>query len=402
MGHGRPLLHRAGEALVRLNGGARKAAVRTYNVGVLGFGFIGKVHALAHANLPFFFAGLPFRTRLTHVCCSRPESAEAARAFLGAERGTCDVREISANPAIEVVHICTPNHLHAEALLDAMAHGKHIYCDKPLTATLAEALEVERALPAYGGTSQMTFQNRFFPSAMRARQLREEGRLGERLQFRVSFLHASNADPETPLRWKLSAAAGGGVIADLGSHALDFASFLAGEVTAVNALTKTAFSERPLAGEPSRRLPVDAEDCMLAMARTAEGAVGTIEATKLATGSEDELRAEVHGTRGALRFNSMDPHHLEFYDGGAPDRPLGGLRGWTRIDCGQRYPAPGGFPAPKVSIGWLRAHVQCLYEFLAAVHAGRPAVPDIAHGVVIQKLMEAVRRSAASGRWERP
>jgi predicted dehydrogenase len=376
--------------------------VRTYNIGILGFGFIGKVHAFAHANLPFFFSDLPFRTRIRTVCCSRPESAEAARAFLGADRATCDFRAVTEDPAVDVVHVCTPNPVHAEALLSALAQGKHLYCDKPLTATLDEALAVEHALASYRGTSQMTFQNRFFPSAMRARQLVQEGRLGDLLQLRVTFLHASNADPGAPLRWKLSGAAGGGVIADLGSHALDFALFLAGEITGLNALTKTAYAERPAADDPTRRVAVDAEDCMLAMVRTAGGAVGTIEATKLATGSEDELRAEVHGTRGAIRFNSMAPHHLEFYDVGLPAAPLGGVRGWTHIDCGQRYPAPGGFPAPKVSIGWLRAHVQCLYEFMAAVHEGRPGVPDVAHGVVVQKLMEAVRRSAASGRWERP
>jgi len=378
------------------------AAAKTYTVGMLGFGFIGKVHAFAHANLPFFFADLPFRTRIAAVCTGHLESAEAARAFLGAAEATRDFRRITEDPAIDVVHICTPNHLHVEAVLSAMAHGKHIYCDKPLAANLAEALRVGAALPRYRGTAQMTFQNRFFPSAMRARQLVRDGRLGDILEFRVVFLHASNVSPAAPLKWKLSAAAGGGVIADLGSHALDFATFLAGDVAEISALTRIAYPERPSPADPARRLPVDAEDCMLAMVRTTRGAVGTIEATKLALGSEDELRAEVHGTKGALRFNSMDPHHLEFYDAGAPDTPLGGTRGWTRIDCGQRYAAPAGFPAPKVSIGWLRAHVQCLYEFMAAVHEGRPGDPDLAHGIVIQDLMETVRRSAASGAWERP
>lgn len=378
------------------------APVKTYTVGMLGFGFIGKVHAFAHANLPFFFADLPFLTRLRAVCTSHPESAEAARAFLGAAVATCDYRRITEDPAIDIVHICTPNHLHAEALLSAMAHGKHLYCDKPLTATLAEARRIGAALPAYRGTAQMTFQNRFFPSAMRARQLVRDGRLGEILQFRIAFLHASNVSPAAPLKWKLTAAAGGGVIADLGSHALDFATFLVGDIAELSSLTRIAYPERPSAGNPARRVPVDAEDCMLAMVRTTNGAVGTLEATKLALGSEDELRAEVHGTRGALRFNSMDPHHLEFYDAALPDAPLGGTRGWTRIDCGQRYAAPAGFPAPKVSIGWLRAHVQCLYEFMAAVQAGRPGDPDLAQGILVQDLMETVHRSATSGAWERP
>ena len=101
------------------------------------------------------------------------------------------------------------------------------------------------------------------------------------------------------------------------------------------------------------------------LARMQSGALGTIEATKLATGSEDEIRLEIHGSRGALRFNGMDPHHLEFHDATAPDRPLGGLRGWNRIDTGQRYPPPAsGFPSPKAAIGWIRSHVACLANFL--------------------------------------
>jgi len=377
--------------------------VKTYTVGILGFGFIGKVHAFAHTALPYHFAGLPFRTRIARVCTSRPDSAAAAAAFLGdGVIGSTDPRDILDDPSIDVVHICTPNHCHVDALLAAMARQKAIYCDKPLTATLEEARRIEAALPAYRGTAQMTFQNRFFPSALRARQIVEEGRLGELLQFRVCFLHASNVSPTAPLKWKLSAAAGGGVIADLASHALDLAVWLAGDLTDVSAVSKVAYPSRPDVADPSQQRAVDAEDSVVALARTRTGAIGTLEATKLALGSEDELRIDLHGTRGALRFNSMAPHHLDYYDGTAADQPLGGLRGWTRIDCGQRYPAPAGFPAPKVSIGWMRSHIQCLYEFMAAVDAGRPAEPGLAHGIAIQRLMEALRRSSASRQWERP
>jgi predicted dehydrogenase len=380
--------------------------MKTYRVGIVGCGFIGKVHAYAHANLPYFFDGLPFRTRVTHVCTSRLETAVAAQSVTGADVATTDFREITENPEIDVVHICTPNHLHRRELLSAMAHGKNIYCDKPLVATADEAAEIESAAGSYTGTLQMTFQNRFFPSAMRARQIAQSGALGEILQFRAAFLHGGSANPDAPLKWKLQAAAGGGVVADLGSHVLDLVNTLVGDLAALNATTSIAYPDRPAPGDPSTRVPVDAEDCMLVLGRLANGAVGSIEATKLATGSEDELRVEIHGSTGALRYNSMDPHHLELYDADAPDRPLGGTRGWTRIDAGQRYPAPAGFPGPKLSIGWLRSHVQCLYEFLAAVHEGRVADPGLAQGIYIQRLMAAVLSSARERTWiagpERP
>ena len=139
---------------------------------------------------------------------------------------------------------------------------------------------------------------------------------------------------------------------------------------------------------------------MALLARVQSGALGTIEATKLATGSEDEMRLEIHGSRGAIRFNLMDPHYLELHDATAPDRPLGGLRGWNRIDTGQRYPAPAtGFPSPKAATGWIRSHVACLANFLHAIAEGRPAEPGLEQGIRVQHLMDCARRSAAEKCW---
>jgi predicted dehydrogenase len=371
-----------------------------YRVGMLGFGFIGKVHAYGYANLPFFYDPVPLAARITHVVTSRMETAEKGRQIVGADVAATDYRAVTENPAIDIVHICTPNHLHKDALLSAMRHQKHIYCDKPLVATMEEADEIRRALEAYRGTAQMTFQNRFFPATMRARQLVEQGALGEVLQFRACYLHGGSADPQAPLKWKLSAEAGGGVIADLASHVLDLVDWLIGPIRSVMAATHIAYPERPSPSDPAKMLKVDTEDCVVLLARAASGAVGTIEATKLASGSEDEIRLEIHGSRGALRFNGMDPHHLDVYDATAGDKPQGGTRGWNRIDTGQRYPKPAtGFPSPKAAIGWIRSHLACLANFLDAVAQGRPAEPGLEQGIRVQHLMECIRQSAASGRW---
>jgi predicted dehydrogenase len=370
------------------------------NVGIIGFGFIGKVHAWCYRNLPFYYDPPPLAARITHVCTSRSETAGLAAGIVGAEHAVTDFRRITEDPLVDIVHICTPNHLHKDALLSAMAHGKHIYCDKPLVGDMAEAEEVRAALAGYAGTAQMTFQNRFFPATIRARQLIDEGFCGQVLEFRAAYLHAGSADPEAPLKWKLSARAGGGVIADLGSHVLDLVHFLLGDYTSLLAATHIAYPTRPSIEDPGRHVPVEAEDCAVLLARMASGALGTLEATKLATGSEDELRVEIHGARGALRFNGADPHHLEVYDATASDRPCGGRRGWTRIDCGQRYEPPAtGFPGPKFSIGWMRSHLACLASFLYAVADGRPAEPDLEHGVRIQHLMDRAKASAAQNRW---
>jgi predicted dehydrogenase len=375
--------------------------MRPYRVGILGFGFIGKVHSYGYRNLPLFYDPLPLAARITHVCTSRPETAEAGARLVGAEHAVTDFRAVTENPEVDIVHICTPNDRHKEALLSAMAHDKHIYCDKPLVADEEEAAEVREALGAYRGVAQMTLQNRFFPPVLRARRLIDEGFLGQPLEYRCAYLHAGSADPEAPLKWKLSGAAGGGVIADLASHAMDLVNHLLGDYRRLLAATRIAYPERPAAGEPQRRVPVDAEDCVMLLAEMADGCLGHLEATKIATGAEDEMRLEIHGEKGALRFNGMDPHHLEIYDRTAPDQPVGGTRGWTRVDTGQRYPAPAAkFPGPKFAIGWLRGHMACLANFLQSVAEERPAEPGLEQGLYIQHLIGACRRAAARGAWE--
>jgi predicted dehydrogenase len=374
--------------------------MKTYRVGIIGFGMIGKVHAYGYATLPYYYDPPPLTARITHVVTGRAETAEKARQLTGADVAATNYRAITENPDIDIVHICTPNGRHCEALQSAVAQQKHIYCDKPLVATLDEARQIETMLGGYRATAQMTFQYRFFPATLRAKQLMDEGRLGRVLQFRAAYLHAGSADPNAPARWKLTAAAGGGVIADLASHVFDMVEYLAGSIDAVMAETTTAFAERPSPSDPARKVPVDAEDCVLMLARLKSGAAGTIEATKIAFGAEDELRIEIHGTQGALRFNLMDAHHLEFYDATANDRPVGGTRGWTRIDTGGRYlPPAAAFPSHKAVIGWSRGHVACLANFLQAVVEARPAEPGLKQGVRVQQLMECARRSARERRW---
>jgi predicted dehydrogenase len=374
--------------------------VKVYRVGILGFGFIGKVHAYGYLNLPLFYDPAPLRARITHVVTSRPETAEKARQTIGADVGATDYRAVTENPEIDIVHVATPNHLHKEALLSAIAHEKHVYCDKPLVATMAEAEEVRAALAGYRGTAQMTFQNRFFPATMRAKEFIQAGMLGDVLGFRACYLHGGNANPEAPLKWRLTAAAGGGVIADLASHVLDLLDWLIGPFQSLTAATRIVYPERPSLADPSKKLSVDVEDCVTLLAKMRSGALGTVEATKVATGTEDEIRLEIHGARGALRFNGMDPHHLELHDATLPEQPLGGLRGWNRIAAGQRYPSPAsGFPSPKSATGWIRSHAACLANFLQAVAEGRPAEPGLEQGIRVQRLMECVRRSAAEARW---
>jgi predicted dehydrogenase len=137
------------------------------------------------------------------------------------------------------------------------------------------------------------------------------------------------------------------------------------------------------------------------LAHPRQGGLANITASKITTGSEDEVTISLHGSQGALRFNAMTPHWLEVYDARQGDQPLGGRRGWTQVDVGQRFPKPAAsFPTPKASLGWIRAHVACLHHFLAEVAAGRPGPLGLAHGVYLQELLEACRLSASEQRWQ--
>lgn len=368
-------------------------------VGFVGFGFIGQVHAYGYLNLPLFYDPPPLEAELAAVCTSRPETARRARERFGFTLATTDYRRVTENPDIDIVHIASPNIFHRDQLLSAMAAGKHIYCEKPLTATLAEAREVEAALGSYVGVHQMCLQNRFFPATLRAKQLVEEGRLGRILSFRAAYLHSGSADPSAPLKWKLDRAMGGGVLLDLGSHVIDLVRHLCGEFEEVLMDRSIAYPERPSPEDPARMVPVEAEDLSVMLVRTADGALGTIEASKIATGTEDELRIEIHGERGALRFNSMQPNYLEFYERSAPGEPVGGTRGWTAIATVQRYPKPAGFPGPKFSVGWIRSHLACLANFLTALAQGTRAEPGLEVGVRLQEIMDAAVRSAQCRGW---
>ena len=369
--------------------------MKTFSTGIIGFGMIGKVHAFGYATLPYHIdPNINAKFRITHVATAHDESAEKAKAVCGADVATTDFRNITENPDIDIVHICSPNEQHVEQLISAIRHGKHIYCDKPLCCTMEEAELVrgEMQRSNYSATNQMTFHLRFFPAVMRMKQLIDENRLGRILQFRTVFLHSSNVDSNAPFKWKH--AKGGGVILDLASHVLDIVDYLVGPIDSLVAQTQLAYPQRPVS-TPSKANPnpplrdVVVEDAVSMLAKMENGAHGVIEASKLSTGTTDDFRIEIHGEKGAVRFRLLDPQTVEFFDATASDKPLGGTSGWLSIGCNNRYESPHlDFPNAKAIIGWTRAHAACLVNFLNAVAAGKPTTPDLMQGFKIQQYME--------------
>jgi len=358
--------------------------MQTFGVGIIGFGFMGRMHAYSHINMPLYYGKIPCKTRLVGVATSKPETAEAACQAAGFEFATTDWRELIARRDIHIIHVCTPNKYHAEQVMAALQAGKHIYCDKPLCTTVNEAEEIAALLPTTKVIHQMALNNRFFPATLRARELMEEGFVGEILGLRAAYLHAGSVNRGAALKWKLDPSiSGGGVLFDLGSHVLDLVQWLVGNLQIVNCTTHVAYKERPTLDASGKTAAVTGEDAVYITVKTPNGAVGHIEASKIATGTLDELRFEIHGEKGALRFNLMQPNYLEAYDQTAP----ASKRGWCALETAQAYPSPAIFPSSKVGIGWVRAHTAGLYNFLAALAEGKPAEPGLEVGVQLQHLM---------------
>jgi len=368
---------------------------RPIRIGIAGWGFMGRTHAYSVRNLPLFYRDLSFRPELYGVCSGHIENAQKAADELLIPKVFASFDEMLACPKIDVVSICTPNHLHEEMAVKALSAGKGVYLDKPSSTCYESALRIARA--GEGKYAQLAFHNRFFPCTLRARQLIDEGRLGKILNFRLRYLHSGSVDEGRAVNWKSDRdLCGGGALLDLGSHALDMLVWLCGPVDSLCCKNQTLYESRPrLGGGVIANLGEDASYLLLHLSN---GAQGTLEVSKVATGASDGFSAEICGSKGALRFNLMDANWLYFYDNTKPSGDFGGEKGWQRLETIQAYPAPGGsFLPAKNSIGWARAHMHCYYSFLQSFADQRPASPSLEEGAYVQLLMDRCFESDKSG-----
>jgi len=378
--------------------------LRTLRVGIVGHGFMGKVHGHAYRSLGFYYDPPPAKVVLAGVATQTAPSWKRAVDEWGYEFGTTDFRELCAREDIDIIDCCAPNYAHKDVLLAALEHGKHVYMDKPLCLDLAEAREMGACAAAHPECiTQMTFNYRFVPAILRAKQLVDAGALGRVFSARVCYLHAGYVSPERPITWRLEVAKSGkgGALFDLGSHVIDLTRYLLGDFAEVHNLAETFIKERPLKNDPSKKAAVEVDDISILSFRLKSGAIGTLESSRLAMGVQDEIRFEAHGSKGAIRFNLMQPNYLEFYDGTLPEDTYGGDRGFKAIECVARYPKPASLPGPKNTIGWERFHVHCIHNFVKHVVEGTPASPDILDGAKTQAVMEAALESQHTRTWQR-
>lgn len=368
-------------------------------IGLIGYGGIGRVHAAAYRAIPFHY-GLPADSiEIAGVATTRRQTAERAAAEIGCDFFTDDFRELLGRPDIDAVDICTPNNTHYEIVLAAAEAGKHIYCEKPLAMNAVEAASMANAVRKARVKAQMTFNFRFFPAVMRAKQLVDAGFLGRLFSFRGRYHRSSYIDGDKPMSWRLQRElTGGGALFDLGSHILDLLYYVLGEFDSVNGTLETLIKQRPTAKGSAEMAPVAVDDIALLHARTRAGTLGTVETSRMGTGATNDLSFEIFGQLGAIRFDLSEPAWLSVYDAREADGPLGGERGFRKIEAASRY---DGQRAPDWTMtpDFMRAHAECQYQFIRAIWDDSLPAPSFADGAHVQKIMEAAERSSELGAW---
>jgi predicted dehydrogenase len=366
-------------------------------IGLIGSGFMGKAHAFGYATATRVF-DLPYELELHTIADVNDVAATKAAAALGFSRATSDWRSLIADPTIEVVNITAPNALHKAMALAAIAAGKHVYCEKPLAPLAVDAREMAEAAEAAGVKTQVGFNYLCNPMLGLAREMIAAGELGEVRAYRGVHAEDYMADSAGPFTFRHDPA-GGGALADIGSHALATAEFLmgpaAGPITSVMGDCVTMIAERPDGKGGKRRVEVD--DVGRAFLRFDSGATGSIEGNWIATGRKMQHDFEIYGTKGALAFSQERFNELHFFS--TDDRR--GRQGFRRIEAAPDHPPYGLFcVAPGHQLGFNDLKAIEVAGFLDAV-AGRRAEPfNFRAGLRIQTLVETIHASSRAGGWQ--
>lgn len=378
------------------------------NIAMLGYKFMGRAHSNAYRQVSHFFPG-KFTPRLKVICGRDREAAEAAARQLGWDEVETDWHRVVEREDIDVIDVSTPGHLHHDQVLAAAAAGKHIICEKPLANTLADAKDMLKAVQKAGVKHMLMHNYRKIPAVALVRRMIDEGRLGEIYHYHGAYLQDWIMDPQFPLVWRLDKKlAGAGALGDIGSHAIDLARYLNAEFKSVVGHMTTFIKERPLAGEDGGRLQAKAgggmgkvtvDDDANFLARFANGSVGVFESSRFCGGRRNYNTFQIYGSKGSVAFNLERMNELEFYDGTEPRAE----EGYKTIGVTESvHPYVGAWWPSGHIIGYEHTFVHAVHDFLTALENDTLPSPNFTDGVKNQAVLEAVERSAKSGKWEKP
>jgi predicted dehydrogenase len=365
---------------------------------MLGYAFMGKAHSNGYKKIPYMMYPPPAIPRLAAICGRDKEAvAEAAHRY-GYERYYTNWRALVEDPAVQVLDNGGPNNLHAEPCIVAAQAGKHVFCEKPLARTGDEAQAMLEAATKAGVKHQVAFNYRFVPAVRQAYELITSGALGRIYHFRAVYLQEwIMPNYNQTMIWRLRKdQAGSGALGDLGAHIIDLARFLVGEVKSVSAMTRTFVTERPL-GDGTGMGKVDVDDCFAAAVEFANGAIGTLEATRFAAGRKNYGALEVNGEKGTIRFNLERLNELEVFWVGEEPKATRGFHE-AMITEGYHPWISNWWPQGHI-IGWEHTFVHELTHFLDCIVNNKSVAPLAASfddGYRTARICDAILKSAAS------
>jgi predicted dehydrogenase len=368
---------------------------------------MGKAHATAFKNIPLVFGNEPGRPVLEIVADVDAKAVEKWAGEFGFARWTTNWQEVVEDPRVDLVDITTPNHLHAEMAIAAAQAGKHLYCEKPLATTSADAARIVAAVEASRVTSIVGFNYLKNPGQAFAKQLIDSGELGEITLFRGTFDQDFLANPDVPFSWRLDRAlAGTGALGDLGSHTIAFAQFLVGDIMEVCGLQATKIQERvvPASGSgyaataqsDAEKRAVENEDIMEFLIRFENGAIGTIGTSRIGMGRKLGLTYEIQGTQGSLFYTQERMNEIQLYRHTDPDRE----KGYKTVYIGPEHPGyKAFFGLAGIGLGYNDQKIIEAHDLITAVALGQPAQPDVRFAYQVNKVIDAVERSCQERRW---
>lgn len=370
--------------------------VPSLGIAIIGSGVMAKSHSLAFRNVAAVYGSVPLLPRLDLLVDATEELAAAGARTLGYERWATDWREAIEDPGIGLVDIVTPNDMHVEVALAAIEAGKHVYSEKPLALTAADARRMADAAASAGVTTMVGFTYLSNPAIALARQLIQRGDLGTIWSVRANFSLDAVSDPATPFAWRFERArAGSGALGDLGSHVIALVHALVGPIESVIGQTSTFIAQRKEPGSGALRT-VENDDVTHFMARFRNGASGLFEASRVASGHGFDLVVDVVGSLGSVRFDQQAAHQLELSLPGSD----GALRGARRVAVGPGHGDFGRFwGQPGLALGLHEVKAIEVHELLQAIAEGRPGVPGFEEGARVSAVQEAVELSAMERRW---
>lgn len=371
--------------------------MKEIGIGLIGTGFMGKCHAMAFKAVAGVFA-TPLKPRLAVVSDVSETAASDFADRFGFDRWTVDWTGVISDPQVQVIAITTPNFLHKEMAIAAIEAGKHVYCEKPLALTAEDALEMAEAAERAGVRTMVGYNYLKNPATELAREIIASGEIGDVVHFRGIHNEDYMADPTVPHSWRCIRAKGGaGALGDIGSHILSIALHLVGDIRSVNAQMQTVIAQRPDPSDPNRLLPVENDDQTHAMIGFTNGAIGTIECSRIAQGRKMHLAYEITGTKGSILFDQEQMNELHLFTA-ADQHRLGGFR---RILIGPEHPNYGAFcPAPGHSLGFNDQKVIEVKALLDGIDGDENALyPDFRAGYEIERLIDALVQSAEDRCW---